>query len=443
MKMESVISFPLISNYADRIVRIDTITEKHYMSDGKGYSIRSSNCYSFKDFVESKFWEESKVGKKDGMEVDPNVRLSKFLSVRLDISYEINKLLNENKKRLVPKKFQNIIEKDDYETKSYTALKYEVGGKFLPHRDTKTSKRHFGTILLFPPTHFTPHEGGILRICDDKGEWHEFDSSNMKVWTVVMFNPLLEHEVTEITSGTRIVFKNHCGFDEDLFELLNVNNKLKSRTFELKTEIVEKEKKEDERLLYFKRNKLEILELLSKMEENFRMKDNDFEFDCRNYDYQFDELEKLVCSLNSEHLPTINRPYLTYENAETLRIMKDIDNSEESIIIVILTNYYDNTNLEWLYQQDYDLYKSIKEKYDNSYVRNFEEKYTNGELSEYEGIGRYLKRDDGWFGSTMKYPIKVIRLGGGKKTSSREEYNDSDYDKVSWYSMTCIVVNKV
>lgn len=442
--MESVISFELKSQYDnERIVNIESITEKHYMATGLGYSIRNTDCYSFINFLESKFWEESKVGKKDGIEVDSNVRLSKFLSVHLNISYECKNLMNENMKRLLPKQYQNIIEKDEYNSKYYTALKYDVGGKFLPHRDTKISKRHFGTILLFPPFHFTPHEGGILRICDDKGEWQEFDSSKMKLWTVVIFNPLLEHEVTEITSGTRIVFKKECLLDEDLFELLNVNEKLKSKTFELKTEIIENKKNEDERLLYFRKNKLEILELLSKMENNFTVKDDDFEFNRRNYDSQYDEFESLVRALNSDKLPTINRPYLTYDNADTLRIMKDIEKIEESIIIVILTNYYDNTNIEWLYQQDYDLYKSIKEKYNDSYISNFNEKYINGELSEYEGIGRYLKKDDGYFSYSPKYPIKVIRLGDGKRTSSKEEYNDSDYDTVNWFSMTCIVINKV
>jgi hypothetical protein len=440
--MESVISFPLKSRYEnDRVVKLESITEKHII--GNGYSIRDSNCYSFTDFLDSKFWEESKVGKKDGTEVDTNIRSSKYLSVKLNFSYESKDLINENMKRLVPNKYQNIIDKDEYDFVRYTALKYEEGGKFLPHRDTKTSKRHFGTILLFPPSDYTPHNGGILRICDDKGDWHEFDSSNMKEWTVVMFNPLMEHEVTEITSGTRIVFKRQCSFDEDLFELLNVSEKLKSKTFELKTEVVENEKEEDERLSYFKKNKLQILELLSEMEKNFVVKDNDFEFNSNNYYYQYEELESLVSSLKTEKLPTINRPYLTFDNFETTRVMKEIDKSDENIIILILKNYYDNTNLEWLYQQDYDLYNSIKERYNESYISNFNEKYVNGELSEYDGIGRYLRRDDRFYISSFKYPIRVIRLGDGKRVSSNEEYNDSDYDTVNWYSMTCIVINKV
>ncbi len=445
--MESIILFELESVYRPHdVVIIKSILEKHYIND-KQYSLQYVDNYlyssvkSFNILLESKYWEESKVGKFDGKKVDKDIRSSENISVKLDISCE--NLIIENMKRLLPIKYRNIIDNEKYIRNDYTALKYNIGGKFLIHRDTKISNCHFGTILIFPPSNLSPHKGGILRICDENGEWHEFDSSNMRNWTAVIFNPLLEHEVTEIEFGTRIVFKKECLLNEDLFELLNNNDNLKSKNIELKTDIVDNENKEDERLTYLKKRKLDIVDLLTIMEVNFSMKDNKFEFDYINYDNQFEKLTKLVSSLSVDNLPTINRPDLTFNNVETDRIMKEIENSDEKIIILILKNYYDNANIEWLYQQDYDLYKSINEKYKDSYISNFEEKYVNGDLSEYEGIGRYLKRSDDWFSSSLKYPINVIRLGEGKRRSTIEEYNDSDYDTVQWYSITCIVINKV
>lgn len=420
--MESVISFPL----GDFDVQLTDYTE--VVDNGSSRRYSHQHCSSLQQLLRVKCWNQCMVGKKEGLEFDSEIRNSQSLDVHM---YTNRSIIEEHQRKLVPVLYKNLISNDDIDNNGFKCLLYEKGGVFKPHRDTKISAEHFATMILMPPSDQSPHEGGVLRIRDHEDNWLEFRSDNLESWTVVIFHPLLEHEVTEVTSGRRLVFKQECLFDREVYRFFSDAPKriLNNVVCKLPSEI---EAPKNERLTKFREWKEFIIEKLDDMDkflqENLSNKSR------KDYDYKYMLLEESVEKLELNNLPEPEEAVHEHqcETPEDVKyVIERINKNRESITIVVLNNYYPTNTVEWLYPGDYTIYETIKRMYPNTFLKNFTEKCVNGELCQYESLETLRERNG---------KIKTIRIGRGKKTGFETEYNDSDYDKVSWYSVTCLVV---
>jgi hypothetical protein len=91
---------------------------------------------------------------------------------------------------------------------NWTNIKYEVGDFFNKHRDTKINSNHNETLLLIVPKSVSNYDGGVLNIYDP------ITDNLLNSVTCSMFNYILvsfpihyPHEVSQITSGIRQIFK--------------------------------------------------------------------------------------------------------------------------------------------------------------------------------------------------------------------------------------------
>lgn len=78
---------------------------------------------------------------------------------------------------------------------------YETGGYFTKHSDGKKSTKHFATLLVFPPSHYSPFEGGDLILYLENQGPVIVQTSLFQEWTVVAFHINILHECTAVTNG--------------------------------------------------------------------------------------------------------------------------------------------------------------------------------------------------------------------------------------------------
>ena len=149
------------------------------------------------------FENKSKVGTKYGLLELPEIRKNKFVN-------SIFQFEGENIEDIVMENLENLIENEisEWEKKSkYTVLEYKEGDYFMEHSDQRSSARHFGTLLIFPPAvNSLAHTGGEFVI--ENGNWDVIvPTSNNKNWKFVAFPIGFKHACFEIKSGRRIVIK--------------------------------------------------------------------------------------------------------------------------------------------------------------------------------------------------------------------------------------------
>ena len=126
-------------------------------------------------------------------------------------------IIIDNLKKITPyEKHNNLIWT---ELNKYTIIEYLQGGFFTKHIDKKINKRHYGTLLIFPPAiNDFEHTGGELIITINKDNIFKFESSKNKDWTFIAFNINLEHECKEVISGKRIIIKHSLMYDNDFYD---------------------------------------------------------------------------------------------------------------------------------------------------------------------------------------------------------------------------------
>lgn len=90
--------------------------------------------------------------------------------------------------------------------KKWLLLKYIRTGHFDLHKDSVNYKSHIGTILILPPQRISKYDGGDLLLFENSNEF--IINSHPIFWTVIMFDLTKFHKVTEITNGTRYIFKS-------------------------------------------------------------------------------------------------------------------------------------------------------------------------------------------------------------------------------------------
>ena len=175
---------------------------------------KDENDYgSLTDLLQKPF-EQCKVGKKDGDYDLPEIRSGKIRNTK--IVFENNEELNS----LILTKLEEFPWISDYKyyiefeiNNNYQVLKYEENDFFERHQDNITDKRHFGTLLIFPPAiRELEHQGGKL-VLDEIDE--EFDSSTNTSWKAVILLCRTFHQIEKVTSGQRVVLKTKLLFNDE------------------------------------------------------------------------------------------------------------------------------------------------------------------------------------------------------------------------------------
>ena len=169
-------------------------------------------CGSIYDLIRTKSGVKSTVGLRDGNNVimedkrKSNHYRSAFTFTlnTADIIPAFQNLAPENRKAYVqwlpPNQMCDVIE-------------YSQGDFFVAHKDTKVSRLHYATLLIFPPAFDEfAHTGGELIITRKDGSKFIYESSLNKHWTFIAFHQELEHECKIVTSGKRVVIKTELNY---------------------------------------------------------------------------------------------------------------------------------------------------------------------------------------------------------------------------------------
>ena len=175
------------------------------------------------------FDNKSKVGTPYGRIEIPEIRNSKFCTSIFDLKgpstkRDLKQLVIENIKHIVP---EDDIDNIYWNTKlKYTVLEYNKGDFFLEHSDSKKNKKHYATLLIFPPSeNDLLHTGGNLIIKTDETDVVFCSNlNNMKTsdgienWKFVAFHSNLKHECLPLLSGKRVVLKTELMFKTNHFK---------------------------------------------------------------------------------------------------------------------------------------------------------------------------------------------------------------------------------
>ena len=175
------------------------------------YLLDENKYGSLADLLQKPF-EPSKVGKKDGDYHLPEIRSGKFRNTKIvfENQEELNSLILNKLEEFIPENI-NYLEFDI--NNNYQVLKYQENDFFNRHQDSITTKRHYGTLLIFPPAiGELEHQGGKL-VLDEINE--EFESSSNTSWKAVILFCEIFHGIEKVTSGQRVVLKTKLLFNED------------------------------------------------------------------------------------------------------------------------------------------------------------------------------------------------------------------------------------
>ena len=177
------------------------------------YLIDENEYGSLTDLLQKPF-EPSKVGKKDGDYHLPEIRSGKFRNTKIvfENQKELNSLiLSQLEEFSWLRSYKEYLDFDI--NNDYQVLKYEENDFFNRHQDSITTKRHYGTLLIFPPAiGELEHQGGKL-VLDEIND--EFDSSSNTSWKAVILFCEIFHAIEKVTSGQRVVLKTKLLFNED------------------------------------------------------------------------------------------------------------------------------------------------------------------------------------------------------------------------------------
>lgn len=142
-------------------------------------------------------YSRTSVGIGDNVTHDLNLRSSWTHKLNFSFSSYSNELHEFNK-------YNNI---DLFQNDNYKLIKYETGDFFKKHIDTQLNGFHKYTCLIFCPND-EPFDGGNI-IFTNKNETFtaSFDISKFTEITMIIFSLDLYHEIKNVISGKRFVFK--------------------------------------------------------------------------------------------------------------------------------------------------------------------------------------------------------------------------------------------
>jgi hypothetical protein len=162
---------------------------------------------SIKDLLSTGQHNVSTVGLIDGSNVVmDDKRVSRHYKSVFDFRFNKDPLVKALK-RLVPQEYEPYVKWVD-DNHAFDVVEYNAGGFFVAHKDTKHNKRHYATLLIFPPAFDDfAHTGGELIITKQDGTQFVFESSKNTQWTFIAFPTDLLHECRVVHSGRRVVLK--------------------------------------------------------------------------------------------------------------------------------------------------------------------------------------------------------------------------------------------
>uniref|UniRef100_A0A6C0EKJ9 Prolyl 4-hydroxylase alpha subunit Fe(2+) 2OG dioxygenase domain-containing protein n=1 Tax=viral metagenome TaxID=1070528 RepID=A0A6C0EKJ9_9ZZZZ len=164
----------------------------------------------------------SEVGTPYGYYDLPEIRKSKYTYSEFGFNgNHLKDIVIENLKELVPNDKQ---EEVYWNTRfKYKVIEYLEGDFFTEHSDHKINKRHYGTLLIFPPAKDNlAHTGGNF-IIKTGGYETVIPTSLNNDWKCVAFLTELKHECYKIISGKRIVLKIELVYKKNYFNHFHKN----------------------------------------------------------------------------------------------------------------------------------------------------------------------------------------------------------------------------
>jgi hypothetical protein len=382
------------------------------------------------------------VGSNRGTNTNGTIRKSKKYSTKLQNPTQIYDELITKAKTLCPKYLTNAIYPINKHNE-WQVLHYETGGFFKPHTDSK-NKYTTCTCLLFPPADGPNiHTGGKLKITNVDGTIFEFDSSGIRNWTCVMFEPTLVHECEEITSGNRFVLKMSIMYDQPLYDLL-LTQQSKQVTLETIQEI--KPRLPDKRVKLFNDFSDSMIKIVKKFIPNYDSDDSD-----GDVEDEFDE-EELISQINLackkfkfQRSKQINSPY------DIEHITNTIKSTNAPIIIIVLPSFYHDLIPSNLYSDDLNLVRNIVQIYhdtEQNYtvgLKNISStliEYDNDTIVNHEGYLKELEDKHKFIDTKCQVIWINTELSSGTITDTGSEYNDSTYDSLYYMNYSCVVISK-
>lgn len=367
--------------------------------------------------------------------VKPDVRDSQYAKVELPPYSIIPNAIYKGIKTLVPESCRHMINKiQSHYTLQLQMLKYEEGGHFSKHTDTVRSKAHFATVLIMFPG--IDHEGGDLTVWDHEGTAHVFSSSTITKPTVVAFHPHLAHELSPVTSGTRIIFKTTWNYDRSLFNFTNATY----QDIVIPSEIRPHE------------SHLQITYDRVQEEMNQEMADIQTKIVCSQTDGTPVDINDMINNLKNaiKQLKQLNGQMDRTTIYDIPSIIEQIQNAKKKFALIVLPTYYDigrKGAFDFMYQQDQELLITIKQHYPGLYCRNIVKATSNSEYGsdrdEWEDFGRVFNGDYEYDEAEKIFDtIYVTNLRSSGNVSSTEEYNDEGYDHVTLHTFTCVIIRK-
>jgi len=162
---------------------------------------------SLKELLDTGQYSVSTVGLIDGSNVVMgDKRLSRHYKSIFDFRFNKDSLIMALK-HLVPQEYEPYVKWIDT-NQAFDVVEYTTGGFFVSHKDAKHNKRHYATLLIFPPAFDDlAHTGGELIITKQDGTQFIFESSRNNQWTFIAFPTHLLHECRIVHSGRRVVLK--------------------------------------------------------------------------------------------------------------------------------------------------------------------------------------------------------------------------------------------
>lgn len=371
-----------------------------------------------------------------------------------------SELLEGPIKKMVPTRFKSCVKpgvkrnrggRYESDNNKYIATKYTKGDFFAKHSDSIANQYHFATVLILIPS---IHEGGILRVWDQDFTLHEFDSSKITKITVVAFNPSFQHECTEITSGTRLIFKTDWFYDKHLFDLAISQ----ANGYSIKQELEIDNSNLIQEIWDIKH------ELNDKMDELIKTITNNESFDTKIVNNDIKQITNKLLSLEEKKIKVC-----AYQIEEIINYLKTLIDKKKYAIIPLM-NFYPLENVEFLYNNELQLFNALTKVFGKIGIKNIEkkEKY---ETNLYEPDDTYVPNEDDGpvavYGKMTKYHNKYSNYDTMGDTCNnfasrytdvldteeyltekekmghiikKSEYNDSTYDSVFNISYTCFIV---
>src|SRR4029079_4387548 len=109
------------------------------------------------------------------------------------------------------------------------AIKFTQNQFFLKHKQDHIEENHFATVIIIIPPFCNEleHNGGNIKIWNERDKLYEINSSEITKITVLAFNPKLQYEITQITSGTLFILRTDWSYCKRTLDLVKMHDKFK------------------------------------------------------------------------------------------------------------------------------------------------------------------------------------------------------------------------